>query len=135
METDLGGVPTMGTERSGSSRVGVRATQNVSWQSFLLVVGVLLAWSAGKLEAAEPSDSHAEQRGPFVLPTGKESIVHPYGRDVPEAVEAFLDEAGTDWLIVWDRRLDTPLFAAPATPFSAIEPPATLSEGEQASVA
>src|SRR5690606_20832475 len=120
-----------------------RARAGAQCVGFALAVGIAscaLLFATQRtppLGAAPPSSdrSFAEQRGPFVLPTGKESVVHPSGRDVPEAVEAFLDEAGTHWLIVWDRSLDTPLFAAPAKPFSAIEPSATLSEGEQASVA
>jgi len=50
-------------------------------------------------------------------PLGGE-IVHPYGRDVPEACTEFLQSAGGKWLLVWDRTLGTPRLAFPLSPIS-----------------
>ena len=48
-------------------------------------------------------------------PLGGE-IVHPHGRDIPDACTEFLEVAGNKWLIVWDRSLATPRLAFPLSP-------------------
>ena len=48
-------------------------------------------------------------------PTGGE-IVHPYGIDVPAGCERFLERHGSDWIVIWDRELETPRRLVPASP-------------------
>src|SRR5688572_6495062 len=64
-------------------------------------------------------------------PLGGE-IVHPYGRDVPDACTEFLAVAGGKWLIVWDRSLATPRLAFPLSPvplFTRTGEPLALATG------
>ncbi|MCZ6795005.1 MAG: dockerin type I repeat-containing protein [Planctomycetota bacterium] len=44
-------------------------------------------------------------------------IVQPYGTNVPGECERFLDACGRDWVVVWDRTLETPRFVFPASPW------------------